>query len=250
MRKIITVIATVGAALAVAGVAIATTIGSSATPVSTSFQTAKQRSDTRICVGADGDTYQVSSGRYAGTATGGVLAGPIEVNVRSVYNQTDKLGVIEGWIRFTNAGDRRASAFSGILGDSTTANVNGWVAGRVLGNVVGLYTADTSFNGTVGNGERIPSNAVVLSRVDCKRQKTPRPSVKLEVKGEVDALSATEISVKPKDGSSSQKCAIKAGVSPSTNGLVVKTTTTAGSRVEMKCGPVDNVMTLLRLSKD
>ena len=251
MRKTITLIGTAVAAFAVAGVAVATTIGSSAAPVDATFTAAKQRSETRVCVGSDGDTYQISSGRYEGSAQSGNadLAGPIQINVRSVYNQTDKLGMVDGWVKFRNAsGERRATVrLSGILGDGGA--VNGWLSGRVLGNVVGQYLVDTSFNGTLGKGEAIPSKAVVLGRVDCKRQETPRPGVKLEVKGEVDGLSATEISVKPRDNSASQKCAIKAGLSPSTSGLVVKTPTTPGTRVEMKCGPVENVMTLLKLER-
>lgn len=251
MRKTLTLIGTAAAAFAVAGVAVATTIGSSAAPVDATFQAAKQRSDTRICVGSDGDTYQISNGRYEGTAqsANADLNGPVQLNVRSVYNQTDKLGVVDGWVKFRNAhGERRATVqLTGILGDGGA--VNGWVAGRVLGNVVGQYVVDTSFNGTIGKGEQLSSRAVALGRVDCRKPSKPRPSVKLVVKGEVDGLSAAEISVAPRDGSSSQKCAIKAGVSPSTGGLVVRTPTTPGTRVEMKCGPVENVMTLLRLGR-
>jgi hypothetical protein len=249
MRRTITVIGSAVTALAVAGVAVATTIGGSAAPVDATFQAAKQRSESRLCTGADGDTYQISSGRYAGTATSGNadLAGPIEISVRSVYNQTDKLGTIEGWVKFRNAsGDKRAtSLFSGILGDGGA--VNGWLGGRVLGNVTGTYVPDTSFNGELGKGNAITSKAVVLSRLECKRQEPPkptRPSVKLEVKGEVDALSPTQISVKPRDGSASQVCALKSGVSPSTADFPV------GTKVEMKCGPIDNVMTLLRLERE
>ena len=254
MRKLLTLAGSAAAACAVAGVAVATTIGSSAAPVDASFSTAKQRSETRICIGSDGDTYQISNGRYEGTAQSGNadLNGPIQIDVRSVYNQTDKIGVVEGWVKFRNAGgERRATVnLTGILGDGGA--VNGWAAGRVLGNVVGQLVVDTSFNGTLGKGESIASKAVVLGRVDCRRQEDPkptRPAVKLEVKGEVNGLSATEISVAPRDGSAAQKCAIKAGVSPATDGLVVKTTTTPGTTVEMKCGPVDNVMTLLRLER-
>ena len=251
MRTSITFIATAATAFVVAGVAVATTIGSSAAPVAATFTAAKQRSDTRVCVGSDGDTYQISNGRFEGTAqsANADLAGPIQISVRSVYNQVDRLGTVEGWIKFRNAGgERRATVkLSGILGDG--GSVNGWVAGRVMGNVVGQYVADTSFNGTLGAGEAISSKAVVLGRVDCKRPERVRPAVKLEVKGEVDGLSATTISVKPRDGSASQACALKADLSPSTSNLVVKTSTTPGTRVEMKCGPVDNVMTLLKLER-
>lgn len=251
MHRPIILIGSLVAALAVGGVAVATTVGSSATPVDASFSTAKTRSDTRVCVGGDGDTYQISSGRYEGTASSGNadLAGPIRIDVRSVYNQTDALGVIEGTVTWRNAaGHRRATTLlSGILGPGGA--VNGFVTGRVLGNVTGTYATDASLNGNLGKGDAITSRAVALTRVDCKRQQAPRPSVKLQVKGEVDALSATAIGVKPSDGSASQTCALRAGVSPSTDGLVVRTSTTPGTRVEMRCGPVDNVMTLLRLDR-
>jgi hypothetical protein len=253
MRRTLVLIGTAAATLSLAGLALADGFRSSAAaPVAATFTTNKVRSETRVCTDAAGKTYQVSKGRYEGTAVSGNadIAGPIQISVKSVYNQTDKIGVVDGWVKFRDAsGERRATAMlTGILGDGGA--VNGFVAGRVLGNVTGNLLVDATFNGSLGNGDAIASKAVVLSRLDCRKAETPKPAVKLQVKGEVDALSATQISVKPRDGSPSQVCAIKAGVSPSTSGLVVKTTTVAGTKVEMKCGPVDNVMTLLKLETD
>jgi len=255
MRRTLGSIGVAAAALSLAGFALAGSIGGSATPVDASFDAAKTRSETRVCTGTDGDTYQVSEGRYEGTATSGNadLNGPVSIRIKSVYNQTDKLGVVDGWIKWRAAdgSERRGyTSFSGLLGDGGA--VNGWVAGRVLGNLTGTLTPDVSFRGELGKGGTITSKAVVLSRISCDRPETPRPSVKLEVKGEVDGLlpnaqAPTQISVKPRDGSASQVCNLKAGVSPSVAGLAVKTSTTPGSYVEMKCGPVDNAMTLLRL---
>ncbi len=270
MKKTIIVGAATAAALSLAGFALAYSIGSSAAAVAAHFDAKKVRSDTRTCLGSDGKTYQVSSGRYEGTATSANadLNGPVQINVRSVYNQTDRIGIVDGSIKWRAAGgdERRGySAVSAILGDggNNTLAVNGWASGRVLGNVTATYVPDGSVVGDLGAGNAITSKAVVLARLDCKRQETPsvtpsqppRPAAKLEVKGEVDGIlpnpqAPTQLSVKPRNGSASQVCTLKSGLSPSISGLVAKTSTTAGTRVEMTCGLVENVMTLLKIEQD
>jgi hypothetical protein len=65
--------------------------------------------------------------------------------------------------------------------------------------------------------------------------------VLLVVKGEVDAVSATSLTVKPRDGSASQTCAVKAADQVR---RVEK-----GDRVEMTCVQVSGAWTLLRVRR-
>ena len=56
-------------------------------------------------------------------------------------------------------------------------------------------------------------------------------------------ISASSIAVNPRDGSPAQSCELKAGTSPSTEGVV------KGTKVEIGCAVVDGKMTLLKLKK-
>jgi hypothetical protein len=67
-------------------------------------------------------------------------------------------------------------------------------------------------------------------------------SVKLTVKGTIDAVSATAVTVKPADASATQTCAVGSG-SPPVSGFA------PGQRVEMTCATVGNVLTVQRLKR-
>ena len=75
----------------------------------------------------------------------------------------------------------------------------------------------------------------------CKSEKTPKPSVHLFVRGQIEALSATSITVKPKDGSASQTCAVKDDDDVDR----VK----AGDQVEMSCSQVAGAWVLTKVRK-
>lgn len=249
MRRFIVLAIVAATALSTAGFAVAHLKASGTDAVSATFTAAKERAETRTCTGPDG-TYEITHGRYAGTAvsTNEALDGPIVFHVVSVYNTTEKLGWIEGWmkVRREDDDDRRSTArFWATLGDGGAAE--GFVHGRVhhhyaalFGNVSATFTPSGGFaNGRIGGGGG--SNAAVLAGRPCVGKLGI--AVKLVVKGEVESISSTEIRVKPRDGSSSQACAIVAGRSPSTEGVG------PGTRVEIGCGLVDGQMTLLRLHK-
>src|SRR5262249_54984950 len=70
----------------------------------------------------------------------------------------------------------------------------------------------------------------------------PNKSVKLTVKGTVDSVTPTTITVKPDDGSTSQTCAIASG-SPSTAHVA------QGDSVEMTCQTINGALTLVHLKK-
>lgn len=252
MRKLILVSTAALVALAVTGVAVATLKPSGTQQVSATFSAPKrERGETRVCTGADG-TYEITNAVYSGEAdsTTPALDGPLVLQVKAVYNQTTKAGWVEGhaWIRGSDAaGDRRAHArFDATLGDGGA--VEGFLGGRIgwryadlHGNVSATFTPAGGFvNGKIGGGGG--SNLAVLAGRPCSGKPAPI-AVKLEVKGTVEKFDTASITVKPRDNSASQTCALKSGVSPSLGDLKV------GETVEMRCGPVDGAMTLLKLER-
>jgi hypothetical protein len=251
MRRIILSAVAATAALATAGLALATLNASGVSATTATFSAAKQRSETRTCTG-NGDTYEITNGRYAGTIdfadANNDLDGPVLIQVRSVLNKTKGVGYIQGWLR-TKDDDRRGhGAFVGTLDGS--GNVDGFFQGRVnrkyavlLGSVSATFSADGGFTaGKLGGGTT--SLPAVLAGRPCTDSKPAGIAVKLVVKGTVSALDPTsKITVDPKDKTAAQTCDIKAGTSPSLGDVNV------GSEVEMGCGLVDGKMTLLKLKK-
>ncbi len=250
MRRIILSAIAATATLVTAGLALATLNASGVSTATASFSAAKQRSQTRTCTG-NGDTYEISNGRYVGTIDfadpNSDLDGPVVIQVRTVLNKTRGVGYVQGWLR-TRDDDRRGHGdFVGTLDGS--GNVDGFFQGRVnrkyallLGSVSAKFSADGGFSeGRLGNGA--VSLPAVLAGRPCRDSRPVGIAVKLVVKGTVSALDAARITVDPRDGTAPQTCAIRAGTSPSSGNVGV------GSRVEMGCGLVDGTMTLLKLKK-
>jgi hypothetical protein len=249
MRRTLAISVAAVGALALSAVAVAQLRSSGTDSVSATFSAARERAETRTCSGPDGN-YEITSGRYAGTAAGSdPLNGPIVLHVRSVYNTTESLGWIEGSFQIRRGGDdlRSHGRFWATLGAGGT--VNGFVHGLVnrnaaalFGGLTATFTPSGGFaSGKLGGGGAQVNAAVTAGR-PCVTTKTP-VVVRLIVHGQVEALSAGSITVKPRDGSPAQTCAIKAGVSGSTRGVAT------GDTVELRCGIVDGTMTLLRLNK-
>lgn len=250
MRRIILTAVAATAALATAGLALATLSSSGVSATTATFSAAKQRSETRTCTG-NGDTYEITNGRYAGTIDfadpNSDLDGPVQIQVRSVLNKTKGVGYIQGWLRVKDDDRRGHGAFVGTLDGS--GNVDGFFQGRVnrkyavlLGGVSATFSADGGFTqGKLGNGTT--SLPAVLAGRPCTDSKPAPVAVRLVVKGTVSALDASKITVAPRDKTAAQACEIKAGTSPSLDGVAVN------SEVEMGCGLVDGKMTLLKLKK-
>ena len=97
-------------ALATAGFALATLKSAGVSSATATFSAAKQRSETRTCTG-DGDTYEITNGRYVGTIDfadpNSDLDGPVTIHARTVLNKTDGIGYVAGtfWVKDD---DRRA----------------------------------------------------------------------------------------------------------------------------------------------
>ena len=95
-------------------------------------------------------------------------------------------------------------------------------------------------NGTIGSGTG--TNAALLAKhTSCKAEKPVRPSVHLVVHGEVDAVSPTSITVKPRDGSAAQTCAVK-------DADDVRRLE-KGDRVELTCVQVAGAWTLAKVRR-
>jgi len=111
------------------------------------------------------------------------------------------------------------------------------VAGAWLGGTLDTSAAVVAAGELVG--EQARNAAVVVKRVGCSSDKPTRPSVFLFVRGAVDSVSATAITVKPKDGSANQSCTVK-------NADQVKGIDT-NDQVEMTCVQIAGAWTLAKV---
>ena len=199
------------------------------------------RTQTYTCAG---QTIEVSSGRYAGTAASstGDLAGPMELRINSVYNTTKKLGWADGRLVIGASDNRTHTRFTAVI---TDGKLDGWLSGsagrrdgRVLGSLSGTFTTAGGLSGgQLGTGTGTNA-ALLLSHADCRPADKPRPSVFLTVRGQVDALTSSSISVKPSDGGASQACTI---------GERKPNRIEVGDRVEMTCAQVTGGWLLVKV---
>ena len=250
MRRTIVIAGAAASALATAGLALATLTASGVSGTTATFSAAKERSETRTCTG-DGDTYEIVNGRYAGTIDfadpNGDLDGPVKIQARVVLNRTEGVGYVEGWFRIKDDDRRGNGRIVGTLDGS--GNVDGFVQGRVnrkhalvLGSLSAKFSAEGGFTeGKLGNGTT--SLPAVLVGRPCKDSKPGGIAVRLVVKGKVSKLDTASLTVDPRDGTPPQTCELKAGTSPSLEGVGI------GSEVEIGCALVEGKMTLLKLKK-
>ena len=213
MKRTIFVVAAL-AALVASSVAVAHLKSGNVTAVSATLSaptTAHLSTRTLTC---DGQTIEISTGRYTGTSvsTTPALAGPIELRVTSVYNTTTKLGWVDGSLRITTADKRSKAHFSAVNSDG---KLDGWLsgnAGRRDGALFGSLSGSFSKTGGLTDGQlgtgTGANTAVLATRTDCKKSAETRPSVRLTVKGAVESISDSAIAVKPADGSASQSCTV------------------------------------------
>ena len=231
-------------ALVAAGAAVANLKSGDVTPVSATLSAttvAHLQTRTLTC---DGQTIEISKGRYTGTATSATpdLNGPIELKVHSVYNTTKKLGWVKGHLKIRGADDRSNSRFAAV---NTDGKLDGWLSGSaghrdgsLLGSIGGSFSKDGGLSGQLGTGTGADT-ALLVKRIGCNPEAKTRPSVFLTVRGQVDVLSAALISVKPADGGASQACTI-GDEKPGRNVGV-------GDRVEMTCAQVGGAWVLKKV---
>ena len=246
MKRIALIAAALGTLVA-AGAAVAHLKAadvSAAAATLTATTPSNVRTQTFTC---DGQTFEVTTGKWTGTATSTTadLNGAATLHLKSVYNTTKKLGWVEGQLKIAASDDRTHLQVSGVNTDGT---IDGWVrghAGRGDGSVIGSLAGSFSktgglTGGTIGSGTSTNA-ALIAKHIRCSEEKTPHPSVHLFVRGQVEAVSATSITVKPKDGSASQTCAVK----DDDDVERVKT----GDQVEMACSQVAGAWVLVKVRK-
>ena len=233
----IAVTALVGTGAAVAKLKSADVAAASASLSATTVT----RSETRTITCA-GQTLELTSARYTGnsTSTTPELAGPVELRVYSVYNAAKKLGWAEGQLRIASSTARTKANFTAVNSDGKW---DGWLRGHagngsLFGSFTGSFTKEAGLTGgAIGSGSAVDL-ALIVKRLRCNDRPT-RPSVRLKVRGTVDALSATSISVKPADGGNSVACTI-GNEKPGSNIAV-------NDRVEMECVQVSGAWVLAKV---
>jgi len=244
MKKPIFVLAAL-AALVASSVAVANLKNGNVSAVSATLSaptTAHLTTRTLTCAG---QTIEVSNGRYTGTSTSSTpdLAGPVELRVRSVYNTTTKLGWVDGSLKIRATDNNSNARFSAVNSDG---KLDGWLRGTaghrdgiLFGSISGSFSKSGGLtDGQLGTGTGA-NTAVLAKRADCKASETTRPSVRLFVRGEVDVVSSSSISVKPRDGSATQTCSVK------DDDDVEKVE--KGDQVEMTCVQLTGAWVLLKV---
>jgi hypothetical protein len=246
MRRPLVISLVAIAALATAGIAGAWLKQTGTNPASATFTaTGVERSHLRTCTGPDG-SYEIAHLRLTGTSQSSdeALNGPIVFHVKSVYNTTKKLGYLEGWMR-VRAGEDRRNAHGRFFAVNTNGTLDGFVHGRVNWRYAALYASvGGSFsatggiaNGTVGTGSA--TNAGVFFGGGHCRPVKQRPALKVIVKGDVESVDGSQLTIKPFDGSASQSCK-RTDRSPDVDVSV-------GDDVAAECHNLDGALVLVKL---
>ncbi len=246
MKRFVLITAALGALVAT-GAAVAHLKAADVTAASATLSaTTPSNVQTRTYT-CDGQTFEITTGRWSGTATSTTadLNGAAVLHLKSVYNATKKLGWVDGRLTIAAADGRTHAGISGV---NTDGKLDAWVrgsAGRGDGTLFGSLSGSFSktgglTDGAIGTGTG--TNAAVIAKgIRCNSTKTPRPSVHLFVRGQIEAVSATSITVKPKDGSASQTCTVKDDDDVDR----VK----AGDQVEMTCSQIGGAWILTKVHK-
>ena len=246
MKRFVLITAALGALVAT-GAAVAHLKAADVTAASATLSaTTPSNVQTRTYT-CDGQTFEITTGRWSGTATSTTadLNGAAVLHLKSVYNATKKLGWVEGRLTI-GAADGRTHA--GISGVNTDGKLDAWVrgsAGRGDGTLFGSLSGSFSktgglTDGAIGTGTG--TNAAVIAKgIRCNSQQMPRPSVHLFVRGQIETVGPTSITVKPKDGSASQSCTVKDDDDVDR----VK----AGDQVEMTCSQIGGAWVLTKVRK-
>ena len=244
MKRLVLIIAALSALVA-AGAAVAHLKTGDVTQVSATLSATTAANVQTRTLTCDGQTIEITLGHYSGTATSTTtdLNGPVDLFVKSKYNTTKKLGWVDGWLKLRASDRRTRASFTAINVDG---KLDGWLRGSashrgglLFGSLAGSFSKTGGLtDGTLGTGTGANA-AVIAKRVSCGGDKPTRPSVFLFVRGAVDSVSATAITVKPKDGSANQTCTIK-------NADQVKGIE-ANDQVEMSCVQVAGVWTLAKV---
>jgi hypothetical protein len=135
------------------------------------------RGKTTTCKTTDGKTIVTTKASYAGTAAGNAdLAGPIKLDVRSVVNTTDDVGVVTGKLRIDVAsGNDTVAGFTAVyekgkLGGLATGHAQDPHA-RLYANLSAGFNAATGFtDGKLGGSAG--GSAVEVGKGRCEKAGT------------------------------------------------------------------------------
>ena len=246
MKRLILITAALSALVA-AGAAVAHLKAGDVSQVSATLSVPTAANVQTRTLTCDGQTIEITTGHYTGTATSTTtdLNGSVDLFVKSTYNATKKLGWVNGWLKLRASDRRTRASFTAINVDG---KLDGWLRGSashrgglLFGSLSGSFSKTGGLtDGALGTGTGTNA-AVVVKRVGCSSDKPTRPSVFLFVRGAVDSVSATAITVKPKDGSANQTCTVK-------NADQVKGID-ANDQVEMTCVQIAGAWTLAKVNE-
>jgi len=161
------VVAVAGTVVAIAAGALATTQSVSATFDAT---TVKNRT-VKTCTGENGNSYEITHATYTGTAVSkeSRLEGTIEIRVKSVYNTTQNLGVLEGKVHVRNSGSARGNLSAVNTNGTLEGFLKGGVhdsAGKLFANISAGYSSLGGFSGgELGSGT--PTNTAIIFSGGC-----------------------------------------------------------------------------------
>ena len=135
--------------------------------------------DTKTCTTSDGKTIVASHGRYTGTSAGDAdFTGPVTLDVHSVVNTTDDVGVVEGKLKVDVASGKDTKAhFEAVYDHGKLAGLaRGHAADpgvQLLANLSAGFTADGGFtDGKLGGSAG--GSAVEFGPGKCEPSKEPK----------------------------------------------------------------------------
>jgi hypothetical protein len=183
MRKFL-IVAVGVLALTTAGMAIGKGLKSTRTAkavAGTFTATTSSHMETKTCTTSDGKTLVMSHGRYTGTSAGDAdFTGPITLDVHSVVNTTDDVGVAEGKLKIDVASGKDTSAhYSAVYDKDGLAGLADGHADdpgvKLLANMSADFSTAGGFtNGMLGGGTK-GGSALELGPGKCAPDKADHP---------------------------------------------------------------------------
>lgn len=182
MRKLL-IVAVCVTALATAGLAVGKGLKGSRTArlvAGTFVATTATHAETKTCTTADGKTLVMSHGRYSGLSTGDPdFTGPVTLDVHSVLNTTDDVGVVQGKLKVDVAGKDTVAQFDAVYDGGKLAGLAHGHAHdpgvQVLANLsAGFSTAGGFTDGKLGGSAG--GSAVELGPGKCEAAKPTKPA--------------------------------------------------------------------------
>jgi hypothetical protein len=199
--KRLALVGAVGAALVVAGIAVAHSNGNqSVTKVTGSFAatTVSGKTDTKTCTTTDNKTLSMTHSTWTGSASGPAdLTGAVKIDAHSLINTTDNVGKVDGRLTITpSAGGKTDLHFTGVYDNNAVAGLaTGHSATPGLQVVANLSSGFTTTGGFTGGllGGTSGGSAVELGPGHCAPNKPVHENSKAD--GTITALTTTSITV-------------------------------------------------------